>query len=130
MVDKMKKFEENLKIYYETVRSTKDVKLDVDTFINQHNHIRYCEAIIYPDGKIAYANPSHVETLIRYIGIDRETIYNEMDIFDAPIVWLLNKTRCVAIWYDCYLVPNDKKITLAQRITLRKLQDNDIVCFK
>ena len=53
-----------------------------------------------------------------------------MDIFDAPIVWLLNKTRCVSVWYDCYLVPNDKKITWAQRITLRKLQDNDIVCFK
>lgn len=116
-----------MEIYYKKI---KDNKLDIDTFIKQHNHIRYCEAIIYPDGKIAYVNPSHVETLIRYTGIDRETIYNKMDIFDAPIVWLLNKTRCVAIWYDSYLVPTDKKITLAQKITLKKLQDSDIVYFR
>lgn len=106
-----------------------DNKLDVDTFIKEHKHVYYCEAIIYRDGSIAYVRPSHIETLIRETGLTHKQVYDEMPTCEHSLYWLLDKTGCVAVWYDTYATPRNKKLTLAQRITLKKLSDADIVSF-
>ena len=107
----------------------KDNKLHIDEFIKNHHHINYCEAVIYRDGTIAYANPSHVETLIRATGLTHSEVYNEMPVWEHTILWLVNKTGCIAVWYGDYVAPKDKKLTLEQHITLKKLSNSNIVSF-
>lgn len=134
--NKLKDFKEykNLIAYYDYIDkiygSIKDNKLEVEDFIKQHNHIQYCEAILYPDGTISYVKPSHTETLIRATGMTHKEVYEEMPITANVMSWLLDKTRCVAIYYDGYVEPPNKKITLAQKIALKKLTESDIVSFK
>lgn len=134
--NKLKDFKEykDLIAYYDYIDkiygSIKDNKLEVEDFIKQHNHIQYCEAILYPDGTISYVKPSHTETLIRATGMTHKEIYEEMPITANVMSWLLDKTRCVAIYYDGYIEPPNKKITLAQKIALKKLTESDIVSFK
>lgn len=106
-----------------------DNKLDIDTFIKEHKHVYYCEAIIYRDGRIAYVRPSHIETLIRETGLTHKEIYDEMPSCEYILYWLLDKTGCVAVWYNTYAAPRNKKLTLAQKITLKKLSNTDIVSF-
>lgn len=135
--NKLKDFNEyeNLIAYYDYIDkiygSIKDNKLEVEDFIKQHNHIQYCEAILYPDGTISYVKPSHTETLIRATGMTHKEVYEEMPVTTPNVMlWLLDKTRCVAIYYDGYIEPPNKKITLAQKIALKKLTESDIVSFK
>lgn len=135
--NKLKDFKEykNLIAYYDYIDkiygSIKDNKLEVEDFIKQHNHIQYCEAILYPDGTISYVKPSHIETLIRATGMTHKEVYEEMPVTTPSVMsWLLDKTRCVAIYYDGYVEPPNKKITLAQKIALKKLTESDIVSFK
>lgn len=135
--NKLKDFKKhkNLIAYYDYIDkiygSIKDNKLEVEDFIKQHNHIQYCEAILYPDGTISYVKPSHIETLIRATGMTHKEVYEEMPVTTPGVMsWLLDKTRCVAIYYDGYIEPPNKKITLAQKIALKKLTESDIVSFK
>ena len=134
--NKLKDFKEykNLIAYYDYIDkiygSIKDNKLEVEDFIKQHNHIQYCEAILYPDGTISYVKPSHTETLIRATGMTHKEVYEEMPVTANVMSWLLDKTRCIAIYYDGYIEPPNKKITLAQKIALKKLIESDIVSFK
>ncbi len=134
--NKLKDFKEykDLIAYYDYIDkiygSIKDNKLEVEDFIKQHNHIQYCEAILYPDGTISYVKPSHTETLIRATGMTHKEVYEEIPIATNVMSWLLDKTRCVAIYYDGYIEPSNKKITLAQKIALKKLTESDIVSFK
>lgn len=134
--NKLKDFKEykNLIAYYDYIDkiygSIKDNKLEVEDFIKQHNHIQYCEAILYPNGTISYVKPSHTETLIRATGMTHKEVYEEMPVTANVMSWLLDKTRCVAIYYDGYVEPPNKKITLAQKIALKKLTESDIVSFK
>ena len=134
--NKLKDFKEykNLIAYYDYIDkiygSIKDNKLEVEDFIKQHNHIQYCEAILYPNGTISYVKPSHTETLIRATGMTHKEVYEEMPVTANVMSWLLDKTRCVAIYYNGYVEPPNKKITLAQKIALKKLTESDIVSFK
>ena len=84
-----------------------DEKKDVHTFIKEHNHICYTEAIIYPDGTIAYARPSHQETLIRATGKTRKELMQIIPIEDDVIEWLVNYTGCVCVWYNSIIKPNE-----------------------
>ena len=91
-------------------------------FIANYHHINYCEIIIHPDGTIEEARPSHIESLIRYIGLPREVIYELMPISDSPISWLVRKTECVAVWYEHQLLPFEE-ITKAQQYVLKELSN-------
>lgn len=89
-------------------------------FIENYHHINYCEVIIHPDGTIEEARPSHTESLMRYMALPREVIYELMPISDSPISWLVRKTECVAVWYEHQLLPFEE-ITKAQQYVLKEL---------
>ena len=93
-------------------------------FIENYHHINYCEIIIHPDGTIEEARPSHIESLIRYIGLPREVINEMMPISDSPISWLVRKTECVAVWYEHQLLPF-KGITKSQGYVLKELASSN-----
>ena len=106
----------------------KTEKVDIVSFIKNHKHICYCEAIIDKDGKIAYVRPSHVETLIRETGKSRDEINNLMPLDAAPIKWLIDYTGCVSVWYDYFIIPT-QGLTKEQEIALKQLSATDVVNF-
>lgn len=104
----------------------KTTKVDIDSFIANHNHIRYCEAIIFKNGEIAYVRPSHTETLIRecmsLLNVTREELDNGINPFDDYLTKLVDISGCVAVWYDFCIPP--KTITEGQINSLDKLMQS------
>lgn len=103
-------------------------KINIEEFIINHKHIYYCEAIIYPDGDITYAVPSHTESLVKILGYkDQMDFYNteNPDIFVDIMEYLLNRTKCVCVWYSTIMY--SKSITEQQQQSLIKLQENKLI---
>lgn len=101
------KDKEYLKDFINYFSSRKNKKTNIEDFIENHKHIRYCEAIIYPDGRIGYVNPSHLYSMMREIHPDTNVVYEMMPVCEIPLYWSVNKSQCIAIWYDGYIIPND-----------------------
>ncbi|MEG1433239.1 hypothetical protein [Eubacterium sp.] len=99
-------------------------------FVIEHKrrgYINYCEAIILPNGKICFAEPSHLEALISIYGKERVDIFSEMPVTESPIDYLLDKTGCVAVWYNCriYASINQKQVdTLSYLLDARVIKWN------
>ena len=99
--------------------------MTVQEFIKQHNHVNYCEAIIFPDGTIEYANPSHIEKLIQITNEDRDDLSIKMPWDASPVPWLVDYTGCVALWYEfCYL---PESFNIKQSFTISELLKADII---
>ena len=86
--------------------------MTIEEFLKEENvkYYNYCEAIIYKNGLISFAIPSHVLALIKVTGLDEETIYygeGYMSLTDSPIHWLTNFTGCIPVWNNGYILPNN-----------------------
>lgn len=103
-------------------------KVNIDDFIKNHTYINYCEAILYPDGDITYAAPSHLNALIRITDRTADDIYDEMPIYDSPIHWLMEYTGCISVWTDGVMFPKD--ITDQQVESLKKLKNEKLTQVK
>ena len=99
--------------------------MTVKEYIKQHNHINYCEAIIYPDGTIEDAIPSHTEKLFRIINISKQKILDIMPEDASPLAWLVDYTNCVSIWFDNGFIPEN--ITKAQINSINELLKHNII---
>lgn len=102
------------------------LKMDVEQFIKQHNHINYCEAIIDKDGMVQNIKPNHVQTLIRETNLPEDLIWALMPITEIPVRWLVDFTGCVAVWFDMLLKPKDG-ITPEQEIAIQKMIESKII---
>lgn len=100
-------------------------KQNPNDFIKFHNYIHYCEAIIYEDGKITYAVPSHLMCLEKITGLSKEEL-NKLSIYDY-FGDLLKITKCVSVWYDGYRFSKEVGLTKAQEETLSLLIKNKII---
>lgn len=82
----------------EVLHSPFNVKTHKKTFVN------YCEVIIWPDGKIEYAVPSHDEKLIlayaEYHGISRDEAIEEIRQFPDYLDHVMKETGIIQVWYD------------------------------
>lgn len=103
----------------------KERKFSIEEFIRQHTDEKYCEAILYPDGDIAYALPSHEQKLLEEAGLSVMDAQQQMPENAEPIVWLMSKTGCCMIAYEHYAYP--KSITRAQRNSLKRLIEEEII---
>lgn len=95
-----------------------DVKKYLETHKDQYN---YCEAVVFPDGTVEDARPSHTEMLLRITGEDREVIYEKMPMSAGPVAWLVDYTNCCSIWYNFGMLPEN--MTDAQEETIKILKD-------
>ena len=89
----------------------------VDTFIAQHKqqYINYCEVVIYPNGKIEYAHPSHLYKLEEIWGVPSTQWYDGGPLRDKlwatvpqtanPCYWLCGDTGCIVCWYSQAVIP-------------------------
>lgn len=99
--------------------------MNVLDFIKQHTHINYCEAVIYPNGEIEYSIPSHEQKLIAISNKSIDELRELMPIEANPIAWLVDYTKCVAVYYDYAFIPDD--FTDEQKYALRKLKQFRII---
>lgn len=124
MKDDEKAFIEFLKFMYEEKVT---IKKDIDTFIKEHEHINYCEAIIFKNAKIGYVNPSHQETLMRETDHTKEELNKMIPITESVLNWLLDYTECIAVWTNGYMLPRNKNISAEQKEVLHKLINENLV---
>ena len=103
--------------------------------IEQHkqHYIHYFEVVLFPDGHIEYAVPSHQEKLIQVcqdkLGVSRyqlEKMCPKEYYFDY-ITWLCNISECVSIW-EHYIVCSDKiPLTDPQKDMIERLQKEGLI---
>ena len=93
--------------------------------------VNYCEVVIYPDGKVEYAVPSHIEKMYEvYVKNHKiakekakEMFYNNPNFFDI----LLEDTGLVLVWFEQIIY---KKITNTQKIIIDLLQNTRCIDLK
>ena len=98
--------------------------MNVKEYIEQHDFIDYCEAIIFPNGDIIDATYGHTNTLIKAIKLPREVINIIMPVEASPILWLTGFTKCIPLYYDYFIYDS---ITQEQLNTLQELVNNGIL---
>lgn len=103
--------------------------------IEQHKktYINYLEVVIFPDGHIEYAVPSHQEKLIdvcmKKLGISRFVLERMCppEYYMDFQVWLCNMSGCVSVW-DRYIVKSDTTpLTKEQEDTIKLLKKEGLV---
>ena len=105
-----------------------DVHSPFDLEKHRQKYIRYLEVIIFPDGHVEYAVPSHQEKLIKIccekLGITRDELRDMVPpeyAFDV-IQWLCNNTECTSVWTTDYIAP-EWGLNEKQKETLLKMAE-------
>lgn len=98
--------------------------MNVEEYIKQHDEINYCEAIIYPDGTIEDAIPSHLEKLKKITNLPRKVLNKMMPCSASPIDWLLGYTKCVAVWWALFKYDS---MTPEQLNTIQELVNHGVM---
>jgi flagellar biosynthesis GTPase FlhF len=103
--------------------------MKVEDYIKQHKHVNYCEALIFPNGDIIDARPSHVEALIKEVthdySLSREQLAEMMPNNASPLHWIIDRYNYGCIWYNSAIVSVD--YTEAILNTIQKLIDANIL---
>lgn len=89
----------------------------------------FSEVIVGKKGEVYKLTPSHVYTLMYLAGYrTQEEAYDEIPVWEDVVLYLVEKSGCIAVWKDfCY---EPSKITKEQRETIDFLFKEKIVTFK
>ena len=88
----------------------------------------YLEVVMFSDGRVEYAVPSHQEKLIaiacRQMGVTREELYSMVppDYYFDVIPWLCSMTGCISLWTDSYMKSDKDDMTHEQLSALKELK--------
>lgn len=109
-----------------------DLYSKFDTEQHKLHYKNYLEVVVFPDGHIEYAVPSHQEKLIAIccekLKVSRDTLSSMCpeDYYFNFIVWLCNISGCISLW-DNYIQKSDcNPLTKAQYDTLNELKNNKL----
>ena len=115
---------------------------NADDFIAYHNskYICYCEVIIFPDGRVTYANPSHLIKLETIWGVPLEEVYEGGPTRDklwdsipssaSPLHWLSEELNCVVLWYNAIIFPlnyTEAQLDCVKRLMKAGCIDSDLI---
>lgn len=97
--------------------------------IEQHkqNFVDYLEVVVFPDGHIEYAVPSHQEKLIAVcmeeLGITRDELNKRCpkEYYFDFMTWLCNVSHCVSVWNEYIITSDTVPLTIEQREALQEL---------
>lgn len=98
--------------------------IDFEEFLKKYNHIAYFECIMYPDGTLEEARPSHIYKMCEIYDKTKNIYEIEKNIPEhiAPIEWLLRECNCVALWYESLAIDfRYQKLTEIQRTNIIEL---------
>ena len=103
-----------------------DLSSTFDIEKHRVHYFNYFEAIIFPDGHIEYAIPSHQEKLVHIccelLKVHRQTLYDmcpEEYYYDF-VTWLCNVSGCISIWTNFMIKSDNKPITHNQIKIIQK----------
>lgn len=106
-----------------------------DFDIQQHkkHYVNYLEVIMFPDGHIEYAVPSHQEKLIKIchekLNLTRDELADmcpsEYTFFPTP--WLCELSGCISIWTDNVVKGDNQELTNEQIQMLLTLKDEGLL---
>lgn len=105
-----------------------DLYCDFDVKLHSAKYPHYLEVVMFPDGKVEYAVPSHQEKLIKIscdkLGVSREELYAMIprEYYCDVITWLCNVTGCISIWTDRYETSDTDPVTDSQKKMLKELK--------
>lgn len=105
-------------------------KFDIEK--HKQTYIHYFEVVLFSDGHIEYAVPSHQEKLIAIccaqLNVSREELFAmcPLDYYFNVITWMCNISGCISLWEDYMMKSDCNDITDAQRQTLLTLIDNGL----
>lgn len=109
-----------------------DLYSDFDMHKHKQQYIHYLEAILFPDGHVEYAVPSHQEKLIaiciKQLNVTRDQLSKmcpENYYFDF-MIWLCNICRCVALYTTFYQKSDTYPLTKEQIKTLTDLKSINV----
>lgn len=110
-----------------------DLHSPFDIQKHKETYINYLEVVIFPNGHIEYAVPSHQEKLIKVsmekLGVSRyqlEQMCPREYHFDY-ITWLCTISECVSVW-NTFVVASDKiPMTKEQEDAIKQLQEADLL---
>lgn len=99
--------------------------------IEQHKkkYVNYLEVIIFPDGHIEYAVPSHQEKLIAVcrekLRVSRDELNDRCpeEYYCDFITWLCNISECVSVWNDFIIKSDCIPMTSQQIRSLNQLKE-------
>ena len=104
----------------------KNTVFDYET--HSKNFINYLEVIIFKDGHIEYAVPSHQLKLIdiycKENNIKKEKLYELIPLSDSPNDWIIYEIGVISVWYDFIRY---RDITKEQEESLKKLVDTKCI---
>lgn len=83
---------------------TKD-KLAPVEYIKQHTDKNYCEALVFSDGYIADAIPSHTNALVLHSPYTFEVVQQIVPMNAHISFWLCEKLNIVLVWYNSVVFP-------------------------
>lgn len=96
------------------------------TKMNSDMWIGYCEILIFPDGNISLARPSHTETVFSYYEkknhVTRDEINKEIPEYCSPLHYM------VSVWYQFIIC--SENITPKQEKTLKFLVNHELISDK
>ena len=102
--------------------------------IEQHkkHYVNYLEVVIFPDGHIEYAVPSHQEKLIAIckekLKVTRDEL-NDMcpeEYYCDFMTWLCTMSECVSVWNDFIVKSDSISMTTNQVKTLQQLKNSQL----
>lgn len=98
---------------------------------NEDSFRSYFEAILYPNGEIELARPSHQETLVRYFykkeGIDsKEELIKLIPLAYNVSSFIIDKYKCVSIWYNQILY-SASGLTDIQKEILERMKNDGLI---
>lgn len=106
---------------------TRNTVFDYKT--HKENFTAYLEVIIFKDGHIEYAVPSHqmklVDIYCRKNNITRDELYKIIPITEAPNDWITYNLGLIQVWYNFIRRPIN--ITKEQEETLKRLVQEDCI---
>lgn len=71
---------------------------------HKKNHVNYLEVVIFRDGRIEYAVPSHIEKIYKIVcdklQISRETLWKGLEGIRYYLEYLYLKAGIISVWYN------------------------------
>lgn len=101
-------------------------EFDIEQHAKHYPH--YLEVVMFPDGKVEYAVPSHQEKLISIacekLNVGRQELFDMCppEYYFDVIEWLCDITGCISIWTQGIMTSGKNDMTEAQIEMLKKLK--------
>ena len=102
-----------------------NVPLSVEEYVKQHDDKRYCESLVFPNGKVVDAIPSHQQALINLSGKSMKQLKEVCPLRASPLHWLSEHLNIAVVWYEQVIFPIG--YTQKQIDTVKTLQRYNIL---